>query len=273
MKSLCKVPQLALLLFLLSSPCCIAQSIVVKRVELSLRDASASTNPRFDEDGISCALLKVNAVNENIQFTGDVVGTVDNKTNEYWVYMRKGSQKVTISAPSFSSITIAFEDYDIAFLQSKATYNIVLSFQNKPNVEVKDDKTRKLSYSECKDAAKSGLPSALVDLGKCYLYGLGTMENPNAAVRCFDEAAQKGYPEAIHLMGDSYFYGLGTSKNYEIAFEYYTKAAESGYAPSIYSLGVCYEQGKGVKQNSKKAIKCFKDAATKGYVKAINKLK
>lgn len=269
-----KISKLALLFILFYTPCCVAQDIVVKSVELSLRDASASTNPRVDGDGMSCALLKVVAVNKHIQFGGDVVGTVENKTNEYWVYMKRGSQKVTISAPSFSTMTISFKDYDIESLQSKATYNIVLYFPNQSNVaELKNSRTQNLSYSECKVAAESGSPSALVDLGKCYLYGLGTMENPNAAARCFDKAAQQGYAEAMHLMGDSFFNGIGNPKNYEIAFDYYSKAAKMDYTPSIYSLGLCYEQGKGVKKNPKKAIKCFKDAANKGHIKAANKIK
>lgn len=257
---------------MLGSQTCMAQDITVKNVEISFKDASASTNPRIDENGISCALLKVIAVNKDIQFSGNVVGSIENKTNEYWVYMKKGSDNVTISAPSYSPITIFFKDYEIESLQSKTTYNITLSFSNIKK-QINTDSYIQLSYSECKVAAESGTASSLVNLGKCHLYGIGTVENPSEAVRCFDKAAKQGDVEAIHLLGDSYYYGLGNPQNYKNAVECYTQAANNDYAPSLYSLGLCYEQGKGVKQNPKKAIKYFKDAAEKGYTKAINKLK
>ena len=271
MSNLYKISLVSLLLSLQLTTNCIAQDIVVKSVELSFKDASASTNPRMDENSISCALLKVIAVNKDVQFSGNVIGTVENKTNEYWVYMKKGSDKITITAPSYPSITISFKDYDIESLQSKATYRIILSFKSPETTQSKSNTG--LSYTECKVAAESGDPSGMVNLGKCYLYGIGTTENPNEATRWFDKAAQQGYVEAICLIGDSYFYGLGNPKNHEIAFDYYSKAAQENYAPAIYSLGLCYEQGKGVKQNQKKAIRYFKDAANKGYNKAINKLK
>ena len=258
--------------FLQYSRNCFAQEIVVKNIGQNYRDISASTHLRADENSIACALLKVFAVNKNIQFSGDVVGPIENKTNEYWVYMKKGSREIKISAPSFSSLTILFEDYDLEPLQSKVTYNITLMFNNTPREDKENGDNVKLSYPECKLAAESGTSTDFVNLGKCYLYGIGTNENPSEAARWFQKAAKRGNIEALFLMGDSFFYGIGNPKDYEIAFDYYTKAADNEFAPAIYALGLCYEQGKGVKQNIKKAIKYFEDAADKGYVKAVNKL-
>lgn len=268
--------RVSLIVTLIHLPSCcftaIAQDVVVNRVELSIKDASASTTPREDENGVSCALLKIATVNKEVEFSGNVVGEVVNKTNEYWVYMKKGSECITLSAPNYSPITIRFSDYEIGSLQSKTVYNMTVTFKQLAGEPEKGSKSN-LSYEECRIAAKSGSPSAFVDLGKCYLYGLGTNENSSEAVRWFDKAAKSGHTEALHLMGDSYFYGLGSPKNYEIAVEYYTKAADKGYAPSLYSLGICYEQGKGVKQNDKKAQKYFALAASKGYAKAKSKIK
>lgn len=245
-----------------------AQDIIVKSFELSLSDLSASTMSRLDENSIPCSLLKVATINKNVQFIGNVVGAVENKTNEYWVYLKSGSEKITISSPSFSQITILFSDYEIEPLLSKRTYNMTLVFKTP-----KDDVKPQLSYSECLIAAQSGSPSAIVNLGKCHLYGIGTNENPSEAARCFEKAAQTGNVEAIHLMGNSYFYGLGNPKNFEIAVDYYTKAAKLNYAPSLYSLGECYEFGKGVKQNVQKAKKFYTEAANKGYTKAQERIK
>lgn len=262
-----EVSLIVTLLFSLCYSMISAQDIIVKSMELSLRDASASTMSRVDENGVPCSLLKVATINANVQFTGNVVGDVENKTNEYWVYLKSGSEKITISSPSFSPITVLFSDYEIEALLSKRTYNMTLVFNT-----TKNDVKPQLSYSECLIEAQSGSPSAIVNLGKCHLYGIGTSENPSEAARCFYKAAQAGDAEAIHLMGNSYFYGLGNPKNYEIAVEYYTKAAKKEYAPSLYSLGECYELGKGVKQNKQKAKKYFVEAANRGYFKAKTKL-
>ena len=267
-----KLSLFVILLHLIDIHNCKAQNIIVKDVKLNFTDASASTNPRIDENGIFCALVKIIAVNKDIQFSGNIVGPIENKTNEYWVYMKKGSDNVTITAPSYPSLTIFFKEYNIESLQSKATYNITLSFP-KTQEQINTEPKTELSFSECKKLAETGNPADLVNLGKCYLYGIGTIENTSEATRCFEKAAKQGYPDAIYLIGNSYYYGLGNTQNYELAFKYYTDAAKKDYIPAIYSLGLCYEKGKGVKQNTNKAMKHFKYAASKGYTKALNKIK
>lgn len=263
------------LIFILSLVACslnsFSQNIIVQTVETSMRDASASTKSRLDENGAYCALLKVQAVNKGIQYSGNIIGEVENKTNEYWVYMKSGSDCVVISAPTYPSVTIFFKEYNIDALESKTTYNIILEFTNSTSVENLHKK--ELSYQDCVIKAKSDSPEAIVNLGKCFLYGIGIEENPNEAARLFEKAAEQGYVEAIYLMGNSFFYGLGNPKNYKIAVDYYTKAAEMGSVPAMYSLGLCYEQGMGVKQNKNRARKFYKRAADNGYEKAINKLK
>lgn len=248
-----------------------SQNIIVQTVETSMRDASASTKSRLDENGAYCALLKVQAVNKDIQYSGNIIGEVENKTNEYWVYMKSGSDCVVISAPTYPSVTIFFKEYNIDTLESKTTYNIVLEFSNSASIKYLPEE--ELSYTECAVNAKSGSPEDIVNLGKCFLYGNGIEENPNEAARLFEKAAEQGYVEAVYLMGNSFFYGLGNPKNYKIAVDYYNKAAEMGSVPAMYSLGLCYEQGMGVKQNKNKARKFYKRAADNGYEKAINKLK
>lgn len=244
-----------------------AQELMVKSVELFTQDASASTNPRVDTEGNFCALLKISLVSKNAQFRGDVVGRVENKKNEYWVYMKRGSRFIEIQVPSYKPLRLEFKDSGIKSLQSKTTYGIVLSAVN---TNVTSSTT--LSFEECKAAVLSESAEALVNLGKCYLYGIGTSESPSNAVKLFDKAAQKGSAEATYLMGNSYFYGLGNPRNYKIAYKYYQKAAKAEHAPSLYALGVCFEQGKGVEKNEKEASKYIQMAAKLGYQKAITKM-
>lgn len=266
-----RVPQIAVLYIMLFGTEIFAQKIITKSVTVNFMDASASTNRRADENGVPCALLKVAAINKNVEFSGDIVGEIENKVNEYWVYMKNGSDKIVVSAPSYSPNTIVFSDYDIDHLESKITYSIVLSFDES---NFKDSNTNnELAFSKYKEAALTGNPSALVELGKCYLYGLGTLENPSEATRCFDKAAVQGNAEAMFFIGNSFYFAQGNPVDYEKAVNYYTKAAKKDYAPAIYYLGLCYENGKGVTKNSQKAYKYYMEAAKKGYAKAKEKVK
>lgn len=265
------IQTIVILCLMICTTKCFAQNITVKTIETALRDASASTKPRLDENGGYCALLKILSINKETQFFGEVIGEVENKHNEYWVYMKSGSDSLLISAPSYSSVTIFFKNYDIDALQSKTTYNIILEFNN--TISKNDTHENELSYAKCVIDAQSNASVDLVNLGKCLLYGIGTEENPGEATRLFEKAAKQGCLEAMYLAGNSYYYGMGSPQNYEIAIKYYTSAADKGYLPAIYSLGICHEEGKGVKKSKKNATKYFKIAAEKGYSKAINKLK
>lgn len=268
-----KIKKVIFLLFFCMSEIASAQNIVVRSMELNIKDASASTMARIDDEGKACALLKVAAVQKNLVFTGDIVGDIENKTNEYWVYMKSGSQYVMISSLGSPSIKISFRDYGMKSLQSKSTYNIVLVCQSETKDGLSHDDLSTLSYDAYKTAAQSGDPSAIVNIGKCYMYGLGISENSTEATRCFERAAKKGNLEAMHLMGNCYHYGLGVIRNDETAVEYYTKAVSKGYVPSMYALGLCYEQGLGVKQNTQKAVMYFKKAAKQGSLKSQEKLR
>lgn len=247
------------------------QNVVVINVAQNIKDASASTNLRKDSEGTACALVKVLCVNKNVQFSGDVVGAIANKTNEYWVYMKKDSEFLTVSAPSCPSETIRFADFGIPPLQSRTTYNITLRF-DQTNGKIGGQNESQISFDECLSLAQNGSSAGWRDLGKCYLYGIGTAENPSEAMRCFEKAAKYGDLEAIFLIGNSYYYGLGSPKNYDIAVDYWRKSAKKNHAPSLYFLGLCYEYGHGVKKDVKKSMEYFEKSASLGFSKAKDKL-
>jgi len=248
-----------------------AQSIKVEDFSIRMTDASASTNVRLGDDQKPCSLLKIVSLNKELKFEGNVVGDVVNKTNEYWVYIASNSSELIIKCPGLTSQRVKFSEYGIDKLQPKATYIMTVVAQPKPQLQANSKPvaaTPQLSFEECKAAAKSGDPTALLNLGKCYLMGIGTTENPAEAVRYFEKAAAAGNVEALYRLGNSYYHGVGNFKDYDIAVSYYEKAASKGYAASLYSLGRCYEEGKGVSQNKVKAKECYKKAMDLGHSKA-----
>jgi hypothetical protein len=96
--------------------CCIfpeamhAQELTVKSMQSLPMDLSASQYERKDLNGAACALVKVQLAAVGAQFEGNVVGSVDYKTNEYWVYMTEGSYMLSVKHPSFVPLSVNFRD-------------------------------------------------------------------------------------------------------------------------------------------------------------------
>ena len=62
-------------------------------------------------------------------------------------------------------------------------------------------------------AARQKDPNGLVNLGTCYLRGLGCRKNMRLAVRCYRAAAELGHPEAMDNLSAAYQFGHGVEKD------------------------------------------------------------
>jgi formylglycine-generating enzyme required for sulfatase activity len=116
-----------------------AQELMIRSFSEKSADLSASTKIRKDDKGASCALVKVLLAANGAQFTPDVIGTVENFVNEYWVYLPAGSSHLTITLPNFLSTDVVFENYGVLNLEPKTTYEMVIDLPN-PN-RSEDSKT------------------------------------------------------------------------------------------------------------------------------------
>lgn len=105
-----------------------SQGFKVKNFKQNINDGSAFHAP-LDADGHPCGLIKVRTDNAGLKFKGNIVGEIENKTNEYWVYMSQGSKLLNILHPNFLPMLINFGDYGIGEVSSKATYIMTLSEQ------------------------------------------------------------------------------------------------------------------------------------------------
>lgn len=103
----------------------LAQGIVIKEVKETISGTDAFHAPT-DKNGNPCGLVKILSTIEDLTFDGPIVGDIENKTNEYHVFLAKGSQEIKIKRPHVLPIVIKFADYGIEKIVSKATYSIVL---------------------------------------------------------------------------------------------------------------------------------------------------
>ena len=112
-------------IFLQIPLCSFSQGFKVKDFKLSINDGAAFHAPK-DENGHSCALIKIRTDCLDLKFDGDIVGEVENKTNEYWVYVSPKSPSLRILHPNFIPLVVVMADYGVEML-SKATYVMRLS--------------------------------------------------------------------------------------------------------------------------------------------------
>ena len=135
---------------------CNAQKLTVESFTEKTNDLSASTNPRNDQNGTPCALVKVRIAARGVKFEGNVVGAVDYKTSEYWVYMPKDSKRLTLKLEEYLPLDVTFSDFGINKLESKMTYMLTVIKEPIGNVsqaqtEIKTeepiDETQSLEFS------------------------------------------------------------------------------------------------------------------------------
>ena len=112
-----------------------------------------------------------------------------------------------------------------------------------------------------KKVAENKLPEGLLNLGICYLYGLGIGQNTEEGFRAILEAAELGNPSAYAIAGSCYQLAIGVTQNFEKAFSYYQKGAMKNNPRALNALGDCYYYGWGTEQDYKKALEAYQKAA------------
>ncbi len=92
--------------------------------------------------------------------------------------------------------------------------------------------------TELKDAAQSGNPAALFEIGKRYTDAIGTQKDLTKASEWYERSANFGYAPAQYIIGNFNEKGLGIEKNLVKASEWYEKAAKGGNVIAMHNLAV-----------------------------------
>ena len=104
-----------------------AQELTVKSFKLASSDLTAQTQPRKDLNNRNCALIKVGLGLQGVQFEGSIMGSVENKTGEYWVYMPQGNRMLKVKHANYAPIMVNFADYGVEKVESNRTYELVVT--------------------------------------------------------------------------------------------------------------------------------------------------
>ena len=103
-----------------------AQELTVKSFKLAGNDLTAQTQPRKDLNDRNCALIKVGIGQQGVQFEGGIMGNVENKTGEYWVYMPQGNRQLKVKHTNYAPVMVTFADYGVEKLESNRTYELIV---------------------------------------------------------------------------------------------------------------------------------------------------
>lgn len=87
---------------------------------------------RNDLNGVPCALVKVQVVDEIKRIEGNKIGNIINHGVEKWVYMCKGSRNMKIHLSNHLPVKVMFQDYDINGLESNRVYELVIEIPDAP---------------------------------------------------------------------------------------------------------------------------------------------
>ena len=103
-----------------------AQKLTVESFKLAGSDLTAQTQPRKDLNDRNCALIKVGIGLQGVQFEGGIMGNVENKTGEYWVYMPQGNRQLKVKHTNYAPVMVTFADYGVEKLESNRTYELIV---------------------------------------------------------------------------------------------------------------------------------------------------
>ncbi|KAL0252009.1 hypothetical protein GEMRC1_001221 [Eukaryota sp. GEM-RC1] len=165
------------------------------------------------------------------------------------------------------------------------------TIENDFQIEKSNDE---LAFEGYQEAAERGDAEAMVNLGNCFLNGIGVNKNERQAVYWFLEALYKGNSNARNNLGQTiqwcqihaeigdelamtalgvcYHHGEGIQKNHSKAVYWYQQAANLGKTVAMNNLGVCYHNGEGIQKEHSKAVYWYQKATDLGNSNAMNNL-
>ena len=138
---------LSLVLLFAAISSVLAQELTVKSFKLASSDLTAQTQHRKDLNDCNCALIKVGIGLQGVQFEGSIMGNVENKTGEYWVYMPQGNRQLKVKHANYAPVMVTFADYGVEKLESNRTYELIITASGGTQVAQKQRLTIRYSPS------------------------------------------------------------------------------------------------------------------------------
>ncbi len=115
-----------------------------------------------------------------------------------------------------------------------------------------------------REAADSGDPKALFEIGSRYAEGRGVKSDMAAAAKWYERSAELGFAPAQYRIGNFLEKGTGVERSIVKAKTWYQLAAEQGNASAMHNLAVLYAMGADGVADNDSAARWFTHAAELG---------
>ncbi|NAW69113.1 hypothetical protein CAG57_14470 [Vibrio sp. V30_P3S12P165] len=109
-------------------------------------------------------------------------------------------------------------------------------------------------------------------LARMYYYGDGIEQDYKKSYEYFLKASKQNHSWSDYFIGNHYYYGYGKEKSYTQAYNWFEKAANAGVVDAQFRLGWMLSEGEGGTANSRRAFQWYQKAAEQGSVAAQNNL-
>jgi len=121
-------------------------------------------------------------------------------------------------------------------------------------------------------AADAGSTVAKRLLGVAYSDGVGVAKDEVRAAQLFATAAEEGDPAASFFLGHRRWYGLGVPQDKALALQHFTVAADAGIPAAMQNLAAAYLNGEGVDRDPMRAMALLEEAAAAGALSSLYQL-
>lgn len=127
------------------------------------------------------------------------------------------------------------------------------------------------SFEYFSRAADKRDPSALYNLGVCYLNGYGCTKDAAKAIETLTRAADMNHPRAMNALGELYRDGVDVEKDIAKALSFFADSAKSGNSYGQYSYAMAlFEDGGTSGTNAATAVSLLRMSANQRNLKAMN---
>jgi TPR repeat protein len=121
-------------------------------------------------------------------------------------------------------------------------------------------------------AAASGAPGAKVNLGACYLDGVGVPKNPSFAKQLFIEAANKGFGLGATYIGLMEYFGTGTPVDKTGAEKWFVLGARLNDPMAGFNLAHLFVRGEGRSYDLRRVFELLRSSSKHGDVASKHSL-
>jgi localization factor PodJL len=126
-----------------------------------------------------------------------------------------------------------------------------------------------LPIDEVRNRANADDVTAMEELARRLVQGIGVAKDQQAAAGWLLRAAQRGSGQSAFNVGVMYERGFVVERDSSKALEWYRKAAEANVPMAKHNLALLLRDGKGAPRNSKEAVELLRSAARQGMTASM----